>query len=72
MNQDLETVLGCILGKGVGWRSLWDFSLQFKILKGKTFWSGESKVSEPPFQFKSQLSLLPSLFTGCLGLKPAS
>ena len=64
MNQALEIVLGCFLGKGVG-VPVGFLSLQFKILKGITFWMGlgerESSLSQP-FQFKSPLSFLPSLF----------
>lgn len=60
MNQELETVLGCILGKGVGWRSLWDFSLcSLSFWKAKL--SGVGRVKSLSHPFNSNLNFPYSL-----------
>lgn len=56
----LETVLGCILGKGVGWRSLWDFSLcSLSFWKAKL--SGVGRVKSLSHPFNSNLNFPYSL-----------
>ena len=67
MNQALELVLKCFLGKGRGVVPGGSLSLQFKILKGITLWSGASKFSESAFSVQTPTFFPPESLLWVLG-----